>query len=104
VGPTVGEGRQAADALTHIDGRTGRDGGAAAITFLVYLLGQPRDAGNLQLTIAILDVVVLNALIGFAQESSDRATSASTKVGDIASPMKNSACGVASRGPLPSRQ
>jgi len=41
---------------------------AAGITMLAYLLGQPRDAGNLQLAAAILAVVVLNAGIGFGQE------------------------------------
>ncbi|HEU5158437.1 MAG TPA: cation-transporting P-type ATPase [Streptosporangiaceae bacterium] len=41
---------------------------AAAITYLAYLLGDPRDAGNFQLTIAILAVVLVNALIGFVQE------------------------------------
>jgi calcium-translocating P-type ATPase len=41
---------------------------AAGLTFLAYLLGEPRDAGNLQLTIAILSVVLLNAAIGFGQE------------------------------------
>jgi P-type Ca2+ transporter type 2C len=47
---------------------------AAAITFLAYLLGQPRDVGRLQLAIAILAVVVLNAAIGFAQEYSAQRT------------------------------
>jgi P-type Ca2+ transporter type 2C len=41
---------------------------AAVITSLAYLLGSPRDIGNLQLAIAILAVVVLNAAIGFGQE------------------------------------
>ncbi|MEV6153642.1 cation-transporting P-type ATPase [Nonomuraea sp. NPDC052129] len=39
---------------------------AAAITFLAYLLSEPRDTGNLQLSLAILGVVLLNAVIGFA--------------------------------------
>jgi P-type Ca2+ transporter type 2C len=41
---------------------------AAGITVLAYALGRPRDAGNLQLAVAILAVVLLNALIGFGQE------------------------------------
>jgi calcium-translocating P-type ATPase len=41
---------------------------AAAITLLAYFLGDPPDVGNLQLAIAILAVVVLNAAIGFGQE------------------------------------
>jgi magnesium-transporting ATPase (P-type) len=41
---------------------------AAGLTSLAYLLGEPRDAGNLQLTVAILAVVLLNAVIGFGQE------------------------------------
>lgn len=41
---------------------------AAGLTSLAYLLGEPRDAGNLQLTIAIVAVVLLNATIGFGQE------------------------------------
>ncbi|MCU7729453.1 cation-transporting P-type ATPase [Actinoplanes sp. KI2] len=41
---------------------------AALITFVAYLLGQPRDVGNLQLTVAILAVVMINAVIGFWQE------------------------------------
>ena len=41
---------------------------AAAITFLAYLLTEPRDAASLELGIGILGVVLLNACIGFAQE------------------------------------
>jgi P-type Ca2+ transporter type 2C len=41
---------------------------AAVITLGAYELGRPRDAGNLQLAIAILAVVLLNAVIGFGQE------------------------------------
>ncbi|HZC51004.1 MAG TPA: cation-transporting P-type ATPase [Mycobacterium sp.] len=41
---------------------------AAAITFAIYLLQHPRDIGNIQLAVAILCVVLLNAVIGFAQE------------------------------------
>ncbi len=41
---------------------------AAVITFIAYELGRPRDAGNLQLAVAILAVVLLNAVIGFGQE------------------------------------
>ncbi|MEU5120191.1 cation-translocating P-type ATPase [Streptomyces asoensis] len=47
---------------------------ACAITFLAYGLQQPRDAGTLQLAVAILAVVVLNAAIGFAQEYSAERT------------------------------
>ncbi|MDX2678360.1 cation-translocating P-type ATPase [Streptomyces sp. NY05-11A] len=47
---------------------------AAAITFLAYGLQEPRDAGTLQLAVAILAVVVLNAAIGFAQEYSAERT------------------------------
>ena len=47
---------------------------ASAITFLAYLLQEPRDVGNLQLAIAILAVVVLNATIGFFQEYSAERT------------------------------
>jgi P-type Ca2+ transporter type 2C len=41
---------------------------AAALTFLVYFLSVPRDTANLILAFGILGVVVINALIGFAQE------------------------------------
>jgi calcium-translocating P-type ATPase len=41
---------------------------AAATTLVAYELGRPRDAGNLQLAVAILAVVLLNAAIGFGQE------------------------------------
>ncbi|MHB1593828.1 MAG: cation-translocating P-type ATPase [Streptosporangiaceae bacterium] len=41
---------------------------AAALTFLAYLLGKPRDSSNLELGFGILAVVLLNAGIGFAQE------------------------------------
>jgi len=47
---------------------------ASAITFLAYLLQQPRDPGHLELTIAILCVVLLNAVIGFFQEFSAERT------------------------------
>ena len=47
---------------------------AAAVTFAAYLLADPRDPGNLQLAIAILAVVVLNATIGFYQEYSAERT------------------------------
>ena len=47
---------------------------AAAITFLAYLIQKPSDVGNLQLAIAIVCVVVLNATIGFAQEYSAERT------------------------------
>jgi P-type Ca2+ transporter type 2C len=42
--------------------------GASAVTLGAYLLSQPRDVGTLQLAIAIAAVVLLNAVIGFAQE------------------------------------
>ncbi|GIF18823.1 ATPase [Paractinoplanes tereljensis] len=41
---------------------------AAVITLVAYELGRPRDTGNLQLAVAILAVVLLNAVIGFGQE------------------------------------
>jgi magnesium-transporting ATPase (P-type) len=41
---------------------------ASAITFGAYFLSSPRDAANLELAIGILGVVLLNAVIGFAQE------------------------------------
>ncbi|WP_340375286.1 cation-transporting P-type ATPase [Streptomyces sp. SS7] len=47
---------------------------ASAITFLAYGLQEPREAGTLQLAVAILGVVVLNAAIGFAQEYSAERT------------------------------
>ncbi|MFC7259328.1 cation-translocating P-type ATPase [Streptomyces lutosisoli] len=50
---------------------------ASAITFLAYGLQQPRDVGTLQLAVAILGVVVLNAAIGFAQEYSAERTAES---------------------------
>ncbi|MGW5470074.1 cation-translocating P-type ATPase [Streptomyces chartreusis] len=47
---------------------------ASGITFLAYGLQEPPDAGTLQLALAILGVVVLNAVIGFAQEYSAERT------------------------------
>ncbi len=47
---------------------------AAGITFLAGALSQPRDAGSLQLGVAILCVVLLNAAIGFIQEYSAERT------------------------------
>ncbi|AKH83693.1 hypothetical protein AA958_17420 [Streptomyces sp. CNQ-509] len=47
---------------------------ASGITFLAYALEQPRDVGTLQLGVAILGVVALNAAIGFAQEYSAERT------------------------------
>jgi calcium-translocating P-type ATPase len=41
---------------------------AAAITVTAYLIGHPRDVGNLQLAVAIAAVVLINAAIGFGQE------------------------------------
>ncbi|MFB7225453.1 cation-translocating P-type ATPase [Streptomyces sp. NPDC056227] len=50
---------------------------ASAITFLAYGLQEPHDTGTLQLAVAILGVVVLNAAIGFAQEYSAERTAES---------------------------
>ncbi|QKV90599.1 cation-transporting P-type ATPase [Streptomyces sp. NA02950] len=50
---------------------------ASAITFLAYVLQEPRDVGTLQLALAILAVVALNAAIGFAQEYSAERTAES---------------------------
>ena len=47
---------------------------ASVITFGSYLLQTPRDVGNLELAIAILCVVFLNAGIGFFQEYSAEKT------------------------------
>jgi Ca2+-transporting ATPase len=47
---------------------------ASAITFLAYAVQSPHDVGNLQLAIAILCVVLLNAVIGFFQEYSAERT------------------------------
>jgi Ca2+-transporting ATPase len=41
---------------------------AAGITFVAYALSTPRDPASLVLAIGILGVVLLNAVIGFAQE------------------------------------
>ena len=41
---------------------------AAGITFLAYALSTPKDTADLELAIGILGVVLLNAVIGFAQE------------------------------------
>jgi P-type Ca2+ transporter type 2C len=41
---------------------------AASFTLSAYLLSEPKEVGYLQLTVAILAVVVLNAVIGFGQE------------------------------------
>ena len=41
---------------------------AAGITFVAYALTTPRSSANLVLAIGILGVVLLNAVIGFAQE------------------------------------
>ncbi|MFF4507355.1 cation-translocating P-type ATPase [Streptomyces sp. NPDC001401] len=50
---------------------------ASAITFLAYGLQEPRDTGTLQLAVAILCVVLLNAGIGFVQEYSAERTAES---------------------------
>jgi Ca2+-transporting ATPase len=47
---------------------------ASAITLGSYLVQSPRDAGNLELAVAILGVVLLNAAIGFFQEFSAERT------------------------------
>lgn len=47
---------------------------ASGITFLAYALEEPREVGTLQLAVAILGVVMLNAGIGFAQEYSAERT------------------------------
>jgi len=47
---------------------------ASVITFGSYLVQSPRDVGNLELAIAILCVVLLNAGIGFFQEYSAEKT------------------------------
>jgi Na+-translocating ferredoxin:NAD+ oxidoreductase RNF subunit RnfB len=55
---------------------------AAAITLLAYLLGEPRDVDNLQLAIAILAVVLINALIGFGQEYTAERTAEASVPGE----------------------
>ncbi|MGV9406290.1 cation-translocating P-type ATPase [Streptomyces sp. NPDC003667] len=50
---------------------------SSAITFLAYWLERPRDPATLQLALAILGVVLLNAAIGFAQEYSAERTAES---------------------------
>ncbi|MFE3638299.1 cation-translocating P-type ATPase [Streptomyces sp. NPDC059168] len=50
---------------------------ASAITFLAYGLQRPREPATLQLALAILAVVLLNAGIGFAQEYSAERTAES---------------------------
>ncbi|WP_337662598.1 cation-transporting P-type ATPase [Streptomyces sp. XHT-2] len=47
---------------------------ASGMTFLAYVLEEPRDAGTLTLAVAIPGVVGLNAAIGFAQEYSAERT------------------------------
>ena len=47
---------------------------ASVITFLSYVIQVPHDVGNLQLAIAIMGVVLLNATIGFFQEYSAERT------------------------------
>ena len=55
---------------------------ASAITFLAYGLQESRDVGTLQLAMAILGVVVLNAAMGFVQEySSERTAESLSKAG-----------------------
>lgn len=50
---------------------------ASAITFLAYGLQSPHQPGTLQLAVAILGVVLLNAAIGFTQEYSAERTAES---------------------------
>ncbi|WNM32122.1 cation-transporting P-type ATPase [Streptomyces sp. Li-HN-5-11] len=50
---------------------------SSAITFLAYVLERPHDPATLQLALAILGVVLLNAGIGFAQEYSAERTAES---------------------------
>ncbi|WP_322973882.1 cation-translocating P-type ATPase [Actinacidiphila oryziradicis] len=50
---------------------------ASGLTFLAYGLQHPRETGNLQLALAILAVVLINAVIGFAQEYSAERTAES---------------------------
>src|SRR5690349_11084173 len=52
---------------------------AAAITFLAGVLSDPVDVGSIQLGVAILGVVLLNAAIGFAQEYSAERTVATLR-------------------------
>ena len=47
---------------------------ASVITFVAYFIQVPHDIGNLQLALAILGVVLLNATIGFFQEYSAERT------------------------------
>ncbi|MFF5313384.1 cation-translocating P-type ATPase [Streptomyces massasporeus] len=47
---------------------------ASGVTFLAYLLEEPREPGTVQLAAAIACVVLLNAAIGFAQEYSAERT------------------------------
>ena len=47
---------------------------AAGLTLLAYRLQSPRDPGNLRLALAIVAIVVLNAVIGFLQEYSAERT------------------------------
>ncbi|MFJ4850746.1 MULTISPECIES: cation-translocating P-type ATPase [unclassified Streptomyces] len=50
---------------------------ASVITFLAYGLQSPHDRGTLQLALAIVGVVLLNAVIGFTQEYSAERTAES---------------------------
>ncbi|MEU5191772.1 cation-transporting P-type ATPase [Streptomyces klenkii] len=50
---------------------------ASAVTFVAWGIQRPKDIGTLQLAIAILGVVLLNAVIGFVQEYSAERTAES---------------------------
>jgi magnesium-transporting ATPase (P-type) len=76
---------------------------AAGISFLAYGLQRPHDAGTVQLGVAILAVVLLNAVIGFTQEyAAERTVQALQamvpRVCRPASPTRSVSCGWPRRG------